>query len=109
MLLFENLCIFLWCKQEGKPHKYGQEENSRKSTRCCEIYIFVGPEFSLGLTSSSFKFREKYMIEYDNYTGEQEFKGAKPEEELVPNMPPSYGRYDLKGAMGLGFAFMDRF
>ena len=23
VLLFENLCIFLWCKQEGKPHKYG--------------------------------------------------------------------------------------
>lgn len=49
------------------------------------------------------------MIEYDNYTGEQEFKGAKPEEELVPNMIPSYGRYDLKVAMGLGFTFMDRF
>ena len=37
--IFEKLCVFLWCKQEGKPHKYGQEENSRKSTRCCEIYI----------------------------------------------------------------------
>jgi hypothetical protein len=49
------------------------------------------------------------MIEYDNYTGEQEFKGAKPEEELVPNMIPSYGRYDLKVAMDLGFTFMERF
>ena len=37
--LFENLCIFLWCKQEGKPHKYGQEENKRDSTRCGEIYL----------------------------------------------------------------------
>ena len=39
------------------------------------LSAFVGPEFSLGMTSDSFKFREKYMIAYDNYTGDQEFKG----------------------------------
>lgn len=73
------------------------------------LSAFVGPEFSLGMTSDSFKFREKYMIAYDNYTGDQEFKGAKPDEELVPNRLPSYSRYDLKVAVGLGFTFMDRF
>lgn len=73
------------------------------------LSAFVGPQFSLGMTSDSYKFREKYMIAYDNYTCEQEFKGAKPEEELIPNRLPSYSRYDLKVAVGLGFTFMDRF
>lgn len=73
------------------------------------LSAFVGPEFSVGLSSTSYLFSDKYMFKYYNYSGTEVFKGATPTETVVPNNVSDYSRYDVKCTFGVGSVFMDRF
>lgn len=73
------------------------------------VSAFAGPDFSVGLSSTSWTCRDKYMFKYRNYTGIEEFKGVRPTESVNINMLPDYSRFDIKCRFGLSLVFMDRF
>ena len=72
------------------------------------VSAFVGPAFSLGITSTSLHCYDKYMYKTWNYKGVQEMKGAESEDTEYKGIS-DYSRYDVKLGLGLGFTFMDRF
>lgn len=80
------------------------------------LSAFVGPVFSLGL-SSAFKTKLSgsligqdvdYMVKYHNYTGTTVTKGEGSSSADVAGYP-DYGRFDIKLGLGVGATFMERF